>query len=225
MVISTEFGVPARTDDGRLAVSSATVKVSSSVSASCTARINCDPVVEPRRTMMDPGALTSPASDVSCRTTTGISINSGSASDSVAVTVTDEPSDTGFGAAESHTAGEPSSSWIVICTELAVPAVTDDGRLTVSSATVNVSLSSSASWFVEIVPVPLVSPELIVMLVSVPWSLDSAVSSVTVNGIVTVLDSVAESVALTVTEEPSSTGFGKADSVTVGGACRVTVTV
>ena len=97
-----------------------------------------------------------------------------SALDSRAVTVTGEPSATGFGEADRLTVGgvgvvpPPSSSEIVICTELGLPPVTDDGRLAVFSATVNVSSSSSASWFVVTVPVPVVEPELTAMLDSVP---------------------------------------------------------
>ena len=60
----------------------------------------------------------------------------------------------------------PSSSLMVTRTELGLPAVTDDGRL--PSATVNVSSSVSASWFVVTVPVPFVEPELMVMLDSEP---------------------------------------------------------
>ena len=120
-----------------------------------------------------------------------------------------------------------SSSRIVIRTEFGVPAVTDDGS--VPSATVNVSFSVSGSWFVVIVPVPLVELAAIVMLASGPWSSGSAVSFVSVSGIVTLLDRARDSVAVTVTDEPSSTRFGEAESDTVGGTCaacrRVTVTV
>ena len=87
-----------------------------------------------------------------------------SADDSVAVTVTDEPSVTGFGAADSDTEGVDGGvvvSVIVTSTEPGLPAVTDDGR--VPSATVNVSSSRSSSAAVVIVPVPVVEPALIVM--------------------------------------------------------------
>ena len=79
-----------------------------------------------------------------------------------------------------------------------------------------------------IVPVPLVAPELIVMLVSVPWSVGSAELSVIVTGIVTLLVSALDSAAVTVTLDPSVTGFGEAESETVGvaaAASRVMVTV
>ena len=80
---------------------------------------------------------------------------------------------TGLGEADRLTVGvvgfgPPPSSLMVTRTELELPAVTDDGRLAVSSATVSVSSSSSASWFVVTEPVPVVEPELIVMLVSEP---------------------------------------------------------
>ena len=110
----------------------------------------------------------------------------------------------------------------MISTDDGVPAVTVFGR--VPSATVKVSSSVSASCAIVIVPVPLVAPELIVMLVSVPWSPDSAVPSVNVTGMFTALDSGDDSVAVTVTDEPSGTGFGEAESETVGtaaGACGV----
>ena len=101
-------------------------------------------------------------------------------------------------------------------TDDGLPATTLDGS--VPSATVNVSSTSSASWFVLIVPVPLVAPEVIAMLVSVPWSSGSAELSVIVSGIVTALDSAPDSVAVTVTLDPSATGFGDADSRTSGTA-------
>ena len=122
-----------------------------------------------------------------------------------------------------------SSSEILIRTELGVPAVTDVGS--VPRDTVKVSSSSSVSWFVEIVPVPLVWPEAIVMEVSVPTSPGSAVfgdAVETVSGIVTALERAADSRAVTVTGEPSVTGFGETDSRTVGVDCaawRVMVTV
>ncbi|MCY4510894.1 MAG: hypothetical protein OXG35_28630, partial [Acidobacteria bacterium] len=58
-----------------------------------------------------------------------------SAGESVAVTVTGDPSVTGFGEAESATVGgvgsggstSSSLSWIVIVTEDGLPAVTEDG--------------------------------------------------------------------------------------------------
>ena len=92
-----------------------------------------------------------------------------------------------------------SSSRIMMRTDDGLPAVTSDGSA--PSATVNVSSSVSASWFVVIVPVPLVAPEPIAMLVSVPWSSGSAELPVIVTGIVTLLDSAPDSVAVTVTLE------------------------
>ena len=109
-----------------------------------------------------------------------------------------------------------SSSRIVISTDDGVPAVTVFGR--VPSATVKVSSCSSASCAVVIVPVPLVAPELIAMLVSVPWSPDSAEPSVNVTGMATLPDSADDSVAVTVTDEPSGTGFGEAARETAGTA-------
>ena len=140
-----------------------------------------------------------------------------SASDKDTVTVTEVPSFTGFGAADSVTFGRPSSSRMVTCTEVVVPARTVAGR--VPKLTVNVSSSSSVSWFVAIVPVPVVEPALTVMLVSVPISPDSAVFGVAVaidTGIVTALAGADDRVAVTVTDVPSSTGFGAAESDTVG---------
>ncbi|MCY3594324.1 MAG: hypothetical protein OXH01_03690 [Bacteroidetes bacterium] len=148
----------------------------------------------------------------------GIVTSLDSAADSVAVTVTEEPSFTGFGETDSHTVGvalpSPSLSLIVTSTALGLPAVTDGGRLL--SATVNVSSSASASSVVEIVPVPLVEPALIAMPDSELKSPDSAVPAVSVSGIVLSLDSAADSVAVTVTEEPSFTGFGETVSHTIG---------
>ena len=109
---------------------------------------------------------------------------------------------------------------MVISTEFGVPAVTDEGSLPVSSATVKVSSSVSGSCAVVTVPVPLLAPPAMVMDDSVPWSPDSAVPGVTVTGTATALDRVLESVAVTVTEAPSSTGFGDADSDTAAGGWR-----
>ena len=88
-----------------------------------------------------------------------------SAAVSVAVTVTDEPSVTGFGDADNDTEGVVVSV-IVTVTEVGLPDTTDDGR--VPSATVNVSSRVSASAVVDIVPVPVVEPAAIVMLDSDP---------------------------------------------------------
>ena len=141
-----------------------------------------------------------------------------SAEDSVAVTVTESPSSTGFGEADSDTVGtEKSSSRIVIRTELGGARRHARRQGCSPSATVNVSSASSASCAVVMVPVPVVAPEAMVMLVSVPWSVGSAESSVSVTGITTWLDSARDSLAVTVTLEPSLTGFGEADSDTAGG--------
>ena len=95
--------------------------------------------------------------------------------------------------------------------------MTGDGS-PLPSATVNVSSSGSASRTVVTVPVPLVAPALIVMLDSVPWSPASDVPRVTVSGTVTALPNARDSVARTVTGDPSATGFGAADSDTVTAA-------
>ena len=65
------------------------------------------------------------------------------------------------------------------------------------------------------------------MLASVPWSPDSDVFRVTVTGMIAAFDSARDSVAVTVTDWPSVTGFGEAESVTVGGrnAVRLRETV
>ena len=97
-----------------------------------------------------------------------------------------------------------------------LPRPTAGGR--VPSITVNVSSSASVSWFAEIVPVPLVDPDETVIDDSVPKSPVSAVPAVSVSGIVKFVACVFESVAVTVTSAPSPTGFGAADSDTVGPA-------
>ncbi len=63
--------------------------------------------------------------------------------------------------------------------------------------------------------VALVKPASMRMAASVPWSSHSAVVSVSFSGTSTPCDSAADSVAVTRTGEPSVTGFGVADSVTV----------
>ena len=80
----------------------------------------------------------------------------------------------------------------------------------------NVSCSASASSVVEIVPVPDVRPPPIVMLASDPKSPASAVPADSDSGIVTLFDNAADSRAVTVTDCPSSTGFGAADRLTLG---------
>ena len=82
----------------------------------------------------------------------------------------------------------------------------------------NVSSSVSASSLVVIAPVPVDEPARIVMDGSEPKSSASAVPAVSVSGIVTSAASVSDSRAVTVTEEPSSTGFGDAESRTLGDA-------
>ena len=69
---------------------------------------------------------------------------------------------------------------------------------------------------------PVVEAAAMVMLSSRPWSSGSAVPAVSVSGIVTSSASASESVAVTVTGLPSSTGLGDADRLTVG---RVSVSV
>ena len=61
----------------------------------------------------------------------------------------------------------------------------------------------------------MVEPAAIVIPLSVPWSVDSAVLSVIVIGIVRALECVRDSVAVTVTENPSVTMVGSAESDTV----------
>ena len=217
ILTGTEDGLPARTDEGRLP--SATVNVSSSVSVSWFVAIIPVPVVWSPLIVIDESVPWSPDSDVFRVTVSGIVTAPGSTADNLAVTVTEEPSSTGFGEADSDTVGvggvvPPSSSRILTVTEDGLPARTDEGRL--PSATVNVSSSVSASSLVVIVPVPVAEPPAIVMLASAPKSPDSAVPAVTATGIVTAFDSAADNLAVTVTDEPSSTGFGEADSDTVG---------
>ena len=91
-----------------------------------------------------------------------------SSADSVAVTVTGEPSATGFGDADRLTVGAAgtSPSVIVTVTLFRLPAVTEAGSL--SSATVNVSSSVSVSSVVVIRPVAAVEPAVISMPASDP---------------------------------------------------------
>ena len=105
-------------------------------------------------------------------------------------------------------------SVIVTVTLLALSGVSEDGSVS-PSATVNVSFSASESADVVIRPVPVVESAAIVMLASAPMSSASAVPRVTASGIVTLPSSAPESVAVTVTGEPSFTGFGEADRLTV----------
>ena len=194
------------------------MNVSSSVSASSTVAILPVPVLEPESIVMLASVPKSPDSAVPAVTVSGIVTAFDSTDDSRAVTVTALPSSTGFGEADSRTVGVggavPSPSRIRTVTEDGLPARTDAGRL--PSATVNVSSSASASSLVAILPVPLVEPPAIVMPASAPKSPDSAVPAVTETGIVTAPVSADDSRAVTVTGEPSSTGFGEADSDTVG---------
>ena len=160
----------------------------------------------------------SPGSAVPAVSTSGIVTLPDSVLESVAVTVTDWPSSTGFGEADRRTLGTdgagPSASRMVTRTDGGVPGVTSFGKL--PSATVNVSSSSSASSVVVTVPVPVRPPPLMVMLPREPKSPGSAVPAVSTSGIVTAFDSAPDSVAVTVTELPSSTGFGAADRRTFG---------
>ena len=219
MVTVTEFVVPAVTDAGR--VPSATVNVSSFSSVSWFVEIVPVPLVCPAATVIADSVPTSPDSAVfgdAVETVSGIVTSAVCAFESVAVTVTSAPSPTGFGDADSDTRGL-SSSVIVTSTEVVLPGATAGGRLAVFSATVNVSSSTSASWFAEIVPVPLVDPDETVIPDSVPKSPVSAVPAVSVSGIVAGAPPPPSFAcfryAVTVTLEPSFTGFGDADRFTV----------
>ena len=108
IVTSTEAGLPARTHDGSLVSSTATVNVSSSASVSRTATIGVDPVVEEKRIRTSPAPRKSNCSDVTCLYTSGTlrMRDGGVGSDSVAVSRASEPSRTGFGATESVTVGD-----------------------------------------------------------------------------------------------------------------------
>ena len=83
----------------------------------------------------------------------------------VAVNLTRCPS-TGRSVLAVSVASSAPTSEMVTKTEVVVPGPTDAGR--VPSATVNVSWSTSVSWFVEIVPVPLVCPAVMATPDSVP---------------------------------------------------------
>ena len=109
------------------------------------------------------------------------------------------------------------SSRIVISTDDGSPASTDDGSA-LPSATVNFSSSSSSSRTVDSAPVPLVRPAATVIDASEPMSPCSVVPGSIVSGIVTSDPSARDSVAVTVTLDPSATGFGDAASDTAG-AC------
>ena len=73
------------------------------------------------------------------------------------------------------------------------------------------------SSVVEIVPVPVVCPPPIVMLASDPKSPASAVPAASATGIVTPPANASDNCAVTVTDCPSSTGFGETDRLTLGG--------
>ena len=92
------------------------------------------------------------------------------------------------------------------------------------SATVKSSSSTPVSCAVVICAEPRVLPAVMVIDDRVPWSPASDVFRVSVTGMVTLLDNAAESVAVTATKEPSGTGFGEAERVTVVGSDRDTVT-
>ena len=106
-------------------------------------------------------------------------------------------------------------STMVTVSEIGLPAVTPEGRLAVSMATVKVSLSPSASWWVGMVAEPVVSPAAMATLDKVPWSPSSLLPRVTVSGMATAPDRAVERVARTVTARPSGTGLGSASGVTV----------
>ena len=151
-------------------------------------------------------------------TVSGIVTGLESTEDRRTVTVPDSPSCTG--SADSDTDGTSSSS-MTISTEAGSPGPSPEGRL--PSDTVKVSSSLSASWLVETVPVALVAPEAIVMEDSEPWSPASAVPRVRLSGTVTALVSAADSVAVTVTGDPSATGFGDADSDTAVSSSSIVI--
>ena len=111
----------------------------------------------------------------------------------------------------------PSSSRISISTELGLPAASAGTRLAVSIATVKISSSESASCAVCIVAKPPLSLRRIRISATDPWSPGSAVPSVIVSGtrISPVSVSTDDSVAVTDTGEPSRTGFGETERVTV----------
>ena len=143
---------PAATPAGRFAVSSATVNVSSSVSPSTVVVISPIASTNPNGIVMLDSVPWSPASELSRVTKSGIVTSSASGDDTLARTRTVEPSATGFGQAYSDTVGVPAggsraspSSVIVTSTEAGSPAFTPAGRLSASSATVNVSSSASPS--------------------------------------------------------------------------------
>ena len=215
IVTSTDDGSPAVTSGG--SAPSDTVKVSSSSSASSVVEIVPVPVVSPPSIVMLASAPKSSVSVSPDASASGIVTLCDNASDSIAVTVTGCPSSTGLGDTDRLTlgrSGSPSSSRIVTSTDDGSPAVTSVGSP--ASDTVNVSSSLSASSVVEIVPVPVNCPPLIVMLASAPKSPVSALPDVSSSGIVTVFDNVSDSRAVTVTDCPSSTGFGETDRLTVG---------
>ena len=215
IVTSTDDGSPAVTSGG--SAPSDTVNVSSSTSASATVEIVPAPVVCPPVIVMLASDPKSPGSAVPGASTSGIVTSSDNASDSRAVTLTDRPSSTGFGDADSLTvggSGSSSSSRIVTSTNDGSPAITSGGNT--PSDTVNVSWSVSASSTVEIVPVPVVCPPVIVIVASDPKSSDSAVPDTSSSGIVTSSDNGSDSNAVTVTDCPSSTGLGDADRLTLG---------
>ena len=103
IVTRTEDGFPAVTGAGRSPI--ATVNVSSSVSASSAVVIVPLPLVKPALTRMPASVPWSPSSDLFRVTVKGTVKSSDSASDSRAVIVTASPSSTGFGEADSDTAG------------------------------------------------------------------------------------------------------------------------
>ena len=109
MVTATEVGTPATTVPGRFAVSSATVKVSSSMSSSWRVARRPVPLVRPLEMRMPVSVPRSSASAVPRVTVTGTVTDRVAALESVAVTVTLPPSFTGFGAAASDTVASSSS--------------------------------------------------------------------------------------------------------------------
>ena len=106
---TTEDGEPTFSVPATFKALIATVKVSSSVSSSWVVPISIAPLIAPPATRMRPAVTKSPSSAVSYDTVSGTAVPcTGAAADNVAVTLTIEPSSTGFGDADSVTVGRSS---------------------------------------------------------------------------------------------------------------------
>ena len=117
-----------------------------------------------------------------------------------------------------HFLAGPWIAYNLRCTlSVEVAGMTTSGDCDAAGDEVSVlDLGAAASWFVDIMSLPLVSPPVTVIDAGVPRSPASAVPSETVSGIVTSADSAFERVAVIVTGEPSPTGFRDAESDTDG---------